>query len=142
MLCLRAGLYREYTPIKVILATLQEQAMSKPTGMRLATFVRSAHLGATRLVVTVLAVMLPAAHAENYPSKPLRLVVGLPAGGGADAIARIIASKLSDNVAQPVIVENRPGSAARIAADTVARSNADGYTLLFGASIARLLTSE
>jgi hypothetical protein len=99
MLCLRAGLYRDYTPIKVILATLQEQAMSKPTGMRLATFVRSAHLGATRLVVTVLAVMLPAAHAGNYPSKPLRLVVGLPAGGGADAIARIIASKLSDNVA-------------------------------------------
>jgi hypothetical protein len=112
MLCLRAGLYREYTPIKVILATLQEQAMSKPTGMRLATFVRSAHLGARRLVVTVLAVMLPAAHAGNYPSKPLRLVVGLPAGGGADAIARIIASKLSDKVVQPVIVENRPGLAA------------------------------
>jgi tripartite-type tricarboxylate transporter receptor subunit TctC len=107
--------------------------MAKTIGIMLATLVRNAYAAATQLTVAVLALILPAAaHAQSYPSKPLRLVLGLPAGGGADAIARIIASKLSDNVAQPVVVENRPGSAARIAAETVARSSADGYTLLFG----------
>lgn len=70
-------------------------------------------------------------HAQAYPSRPVRMIVGLPAGGGADTIARTIAAKLSDNVGQPIIVENRPGSATRIAAESVARATPDGYTLLF-----------
>ena len=70
-------------------------------------------------------------HAQAYPNRPVRMIVGLPAGGGADTIARIVSVKLSENMGQPVVVENRPGSAARIAAESVARATPDGYTLLF-----------
>lgn len=73
-----------------------------------------------------------AVNSQEYPSKPIRMLVGLPAGGGADAIARIIAGKLGETLGQPVIVENRPGSGGLIAAETAAKAPADGYTLLFG----------
>ncbi len=69
---------------------------------------------------------------QPYPEKPIHLVIGLPAGGGADAIARFLAAALGDAVGQPVVVENRPGSNGLIAAEAVARSSPDGYTLLFG----------
>ena len=70
------------------------------------------------------------AYGQAYPARPLRLIVGLPAGGGADMIARTVAVKLGENMGQPIVVENRPGSAARIAAESVARATPDGYTLL------------
>ena len=72
-----------------------------------------------------------AAAAQPYPAKPVRLVVGYSAGGGADALARLTASKLSDGLGQQVFVENRPGAGATIAAASVATSAADGYTLFF-----------
>ncbi|HYC45828.1 MAG TPA: tripartite tricarboxylate transporter substrate binding protein [Burkholderiales bacterium] len=68
--------------------------------------------------------------AQNFPSKPIRFVVGLAPGGGTDIVARMVGQKLSQNVNQQVIVDNRPGASGNIAAELVARSAPDGYTLL------------
>ena len=67
-----------------------------------------------------------------YPTRPIKLVVGYPAGGASDVTARLIAQKLGENMGQPVVVENRPGSASNIGADVVAKAAPDGYTLLLG----------
>lgn len=69
--------------------------------------------------------------AQTYPSKPIRMIVGYSAGGGADALARLVASRMSEQLGQQVFVENRPGAGATLAADAVARSAPDGYTLFF-----------
>lgn len=71
-------------------------------------------------------------HAQEYPTRPIRLVVGFAAGGAVDDAARTIAQQLSTRLGQQVIVENRPGASSMLAADMVATSPADGYTLLFG----------
>ena len=71
---------------------------------------------------------------ERDPAKPVRIVVGYPAGGGNDVIVRIVAQKLSDNLGQPVVIDNKPGAASIIAAEHVAKSATDGYTLLMGPS--------
>jgi tripartite-type tricarboxylate transporter receptor subunit TctC len=65
-----------------------------------------------------------------YPSKAINWVVGFPPGGGADGVTRLVASKLSQNVGQPVIVENRPGASSIIAAQYVANAAPDGYTIM------------
>ena len=69
-----------------------------------------------------------------WPTRPIKLVAGYPAGGSADAQARLIATKLGEVLHQPVIVENRPGAAGGISADIVAKAPADGYTVLLAAS--------
>jgi tripartite-type tricarboxylate transporter receptor subunit TctC len=71
---------------------------------------------------------------QDYPNKPVRLVLGLQAGGSYDAVHRIIADKLRDRWKQPVVIDNRPGAAMMIAGEHVARSAPDGYTLLAGGS--------
>ena len=73
-----------------------------------------------------------------YPSKPLRLVTGSAPGGGSDFVARALAEKLSERLAQTVLVDNRPGAGGSIGADVVAKANPDGYTLLLntGSAIA------
>ena len=70
------------------------------------------------------------ASAQNYPSKPIRIVVPFAAGGAVDALARIISGKLQDSFGQPVIVENRAGAGGMTGADLVAKSPPDGYTIL------------
>ena len=68
--------------------------------------------------------------AEEYPSKPIRMVVPFPPGGSIDMVARLLGQKLSDELRQPVIVDNRPGASGNIGMDLVAKSPKDGYTLV------------
>src|SRR5262245_61198675 len=68
--------------------------------------------------------------AQSFPSKPLRWVVGVPAGGGLDMQARILSGIMSKSLGQPVVVDNRPGGGGAIAASSVATAPADGHTLI------------
>lgn len=71
----------------------------------------------------------PALAADAFPIKPIRVVIGFPAGGGADNVARLYGDALSKELGQPVIVDNKPGAGTTIAAEIVAKAPADGYTL-------------
>src|SRR5688500_5187168 len=71
------------------------------------------------------------AGSQSYPTKPVRLVVGFAPGGSTDVVARMLAQKLTGSFGQTVLVDNRPGASSNIAAQAVARSPADGYTLLY-----------
>ena len=71
---------------------------------------------------------------DSYPSRPLRFVVGFTPGGGADTVARLLAQKLGETWAQPVVVDNRPGAGGNIASEIVARAGADGYTVLIASA--------
>jgi len=79
-------------------------------------------------------VTLPAvsriARAQAWPTKPVRLIVGYAAGGGTDIFVRLIGQQLTERLGQSLVIENRPGASTNLATDTVARSSADGYTLL------------
>jgi tripartite-type tricarboxylate transporter receptor subunit TctC len=70
------------------------------------------------------------ASAQAYPSRPVRIIVGFPAGGGADIVARLIGQWLSERLGQQFVIENRPGAGTNIATEAVVRAAADGYTLL------------
>src|SRR5215213_3671967 len=70
--------------------------------------------------------------AQNFPSKPIRILVGFSPGGAPDIIARMLAVKLQEPLGQPIVIENKPGASGNIAADTTAKSPADGYTVLMG----------
>jgi tripartite-type tricarboxylate transporter receptor subunit TctC len=74
------------------------------------------------------------AHAQAYPSQPVRIVHGFAAGGGADIIARLIGQSLSERLGQPFVVESRPGNATNVATEVVVRAPADCYTLLLATS--------
>src|ERR1700681_3951995 len=70
----------------------------------------------------------------KYPTRAIHIIVGFAAGGGNDVIARIYAQKLSEDLGQPAIVENKPGAGAIVATEYVSKAAPDGYTLLIGAS--------
>ena len=86
------------------------------------------------VLACALALTAPFAGAQAFPNKPIRLMVGYAAGGGVDAIARMLAQRLPAVLGQQVVVENRAGASGVIAADVVAKSPPDGYTLLLGES--------
>ena len=81
-------------------------------------------------IVLLLALLTGAAHAASFPTKPIRLLVGYSPGGPNDTQARLIGQRLSANLGQPVVVDNRAGADGIIAADAVARAAPDGYTLI------------
>lgn len=84
-----------------------------------------------RIVVLIAAATLPlAAISQEYPGKPVRMIVPFPPGGVMDVTTRTVAAPLSEALGQPLLVENRPGSGGNIGTDTVARAAPDGYTLL------------
>jgi tripartite-type tricarboxylate transporter receptor subunit TctC len=74
----------------------------------------------------------PAIAQDKYPSKPIRWILGYPAGGGTDFLARTVANAMSEQMGQQIIIDNRPGAAAMIGAELAARAPADGYTLWSG----------
>jgi len=82
------------------------------------------------LVLGSLALLAPWAAAQDYPSRPVRIIVPFAAGGPADVYARFLATKLQEVLGQPFVVDNRPGAGSIIGTDAVAKSPADGYTLL------------
>lgn len=94
--------------------------------MNVRTFIKNA------LTLSGLGLILCASsvHAQNYPNKPIRFLVGFGAGGPTDVIARILGNAMSQSLGQPIVVENRPGADSLIATQAVARSAPDGYTIL------------
>jgi tripartite-type tricarboxylate transporter receptor subunit TctC len=89
---------------------------------------RFLHLAASAAALPALSRV---AGAQAYPARPVRLIVGFPAGGVGDILARLLGQWLSERLGQPVVIENRPGAATNIAAEAVVRSPPDGHTLLW-----------
>jgi len=85
--------------------------------------------------IAALPTLSRAASALDYPTRPVRLIVGFPPGGVTDITARLIGPWLSDRYGQQFVVENRPGASSNIAAELVAKANSDGYTLLIVADV-------
>lgn len=83
-----------------------------------------------QFIIALSCLMTAAAMADTYPSKPVRLIVGFPPGGGTDIVSRLIAQKLTDSLSQQIIVDNRAGATGTLAANLVAKSIPDGYTLI------------
>ena len=84
------------------------------------------------ILLLSLIVLCPAAWAQNYPTRPIRLLVPIPAGGGPDIVGRLVAARLSESLGQQVVVENRVGANGTVAGEAVVKSAPDGYTLLVG----------
>jgi tripartite-type tricarboxylate transporter receptor subunit TctC len=78
--------------------------------------------------------LIETARAQEYPSRPIRLVVPYAPGGGADSVARIVARRVSENIGQPIVIDNRGGAGSILGTDIVAKAEPDGYTLLLGQS--------
>jgi len=89
---------------------------------------------ASGFLFLVLSLFAAGTMGQSYPTRPVRMLVGFPPGGGTDITARVLAPKLSEYLGQQFVVENRPGATTNIATDLVARSAPDGYTLLFTTS--------
>ena len=83
-------------------------------------------------VAACLLAALPAIRAADYPTRPLTLVVAFTPGGASDVLSRILARKLEQILGQPIVIDNRPGAGGNVAAEAVAHSAPDGYTLFTG----------
>ena len=85
-----------------------------------------------RLCALLLTLVCGIAWAQDYPNKPVRMVVGFPPGGGTDVVARILSPRLGELLGQPIVIDNRPGATGTVAAGQVAKSTPDGYTIMMG----------
>src|SRR6266446_5164058 len=128
----------EFSTFRVTSHVALREAVDMITPERIAAAIElaDATLRATGIARPAIAAALLAAAAQaaaqEYPAKPVRMIVGFAAGGGTDTTARPIAHKLSELFGQQVIVDNRPGAAGNIATDLVAKASPDGYTILMG----------
>ncbi|MGA2567184.1 MAG: tripartite tricarboxylate transporter substrate-binding protein, partial [Pseudolabrys sp.] len=95
---------------------------------------RAAMLTAAALAGVCLTQAVPQAHAQAYPTRPVKVIVPFAAGGPTDVMARLIAQKLSESLKQQFFVENHPGAGGNIGMTMVARANPDGYTILVASS--------
>ena len=102
--------------------------------MRSGHFLRRAVVSALAILAVSASSFAPAHAADDFPNRPIRLIVGFAAGGGNDIFARLVAAKASEILGQPLVVENRPGAGGRLSGEYVSNQPADGYTLLVGAS--------
>src|SRR5262245_35170728 len=89
---------------------------------------------ATVMLALVATCAADAAHADEYPSRPIRIVVPYAPGGGADTVARIVAKRVGETIGQTVVIENKGGAGSIIGTELVAKAAPDGYTLLLGQS--------
>jgi tripartite-type tricarboxylate transporter receptor subunit TctC len=106
-------------------------SISKGSAMKLPHRRRVLHLAAGAAAFPAVSWI---ARAQTYPSRPVRIVVGFPAGGGIDIVARLMGQWLSERLGQPVVIENRPGAGGNLGVEAVVRAPADGYTLLWANS--------
>jgi tripartite-type tricarboxylate transporter receptor subunit TctC len=83
-------------------------------------------------IAAALTLTAGAAAAQTWPSQPIKIIVGYPAGGASDVAARLVGHKMAERLGQPVVIDNRPGAAGNIGADAVSKAAPDGYTLLLG----------
>src|SRR6187551_1743214 len=95
----------------------------------------------TRKVIAILAAAIILAggcvlvcHAQSWPTKPIRMLVGFPPGGPTDVVARIVSEKVAQQTGQQVVVDNRPGAAGNIAVEILTRAAGDGHTLLYSSN--------
>ena len=95
-----------------------------------------------RLIALALACCSTYALANDYPSKPIKMIVPAAPGGGADFLARAIGTKLTEITGQNVIIDNKAGASGTIAADMVARAPGDGYTVLMGQSTSIVIAPQ
>jgi tripartite-type tricarboxylate transporter receptor subunit TctC len=89
----------------------------------------------------VLSLTSAISRADDYPSRPIRLIITTPAGSLVDVLGRLYAQELSERLGQPIVIDNRPGAMTQIGADTINRAAPDGYTLMIGTSEATMLPS-
>ena len=87
-----------------------------------------------KLLALLIVVAAQGAAAQDYPTKPIKLVVPFPPGGSVDLVARLVGKSLQDTLKQPVLVDNKPGASGKIGAGYVASAAPDGYTLLMGSA--------
>ena len=85
-----------------------------------------------RSLVAALALLSGCAHAQTWPTKPIRLVVPFAPGGSSSIVARTLAAEMEKSLGQPIVVENKPGGGGNVAMHEVARADPDGYTLIIG----------
>ena len=93
------------------------------------------------MVCALAAIAAASASAQEYPQRPVRMIVGLPAGGSTDLMGRLLAAKLGERFGQQVVFDNRPGASGIIGADIVAKSQPDGYTLLMAGGSFGIISS-
>src|SRR5476651_2594521 len=84
------------------------------------------------ILCLIFALPIAEAQTQTYPTKPIRMIVAYPPGGGTDIVGRMVAQKLSENIGQTVVIDNRGGAAGNIGSEIAARSAPDGYTILMG----------